>query len=88
MVGGLSTLPILLVGPWGGVWGDRVNQRTKENCRPPGVAALVGQELDVGQRSDPILNFVTTFQYLALDFVSTSPLLFTTCAPPSPHLWR
>ena len=27
MVGGLSTLPVLLVGPWGGVWGDRVDRR-------------------------------------------------------------
>ena len=26
-VGGLSTLPVLLVGPWGGVWGDRVDRR-------------------------------------------------------------
>ena len=27
IVGGLSALPVLLVGPWGGVWGDRVDQR-------------------------------------------------------------
>ena len=27
IVGGLSTLPVLLVGPWGGVWGDRVDRR-------------------------------------------------------------
>ena len=27
MVGGLSTLPVLLVGPWGGVLGDRVDRR-------------------------------------------------------------
>ena len=27
VVGGLSTLPVLLVGPWGGVWGDRVDRR-------------------------------------------------------------
>ena len=26
-VGGLSTLPVLVVGPWGGVLGDRVNRR-------------------------------------------------------------
>ena len=26
-VGGLSTLPVLLIGPWGGVWGDRVDRR-------------------------------------------------------------
>ena len=26
-MGGLSTLPVLLVGPWGGVWGDRVDRR-------------------------------------------------------------
>ncbi|MBQ10076.1 MAG: hypothetical protein CMJ45_00800 [Planctomyces sp.] len=27
IVGGLSSLPVLLVGPWGGVWGDRVDRR-------------------------------------------------------------
>ena len=27
IVGGLSALPVLLVGPWGGVWGDRVDRR-------------------------------------------------------------
>ena len=41
------------------------------NRRPPGVAALVGQKLDAGRCSGPILNFLTTFQYLVLNFVST-----------------
>ena len=27
IVGGLSALPVLLVGPWGGVQGDRVDRR-------------------------------------------------------------
>ena len=27
-VGGASSLPVLLVGPWGGVLGDRVDRRT------------------------------------------------------------
>ena len=65
-----------------------MDQRTGGNCRPPGVPALVGQELDAGWCSGPILNFLTTFQYLVLDFVSTfhylrpdisstSPLLFS-----------
>jgi len=48
-----------------------VDQRTGGNRRSPGVAALVGQKLDAGQRSGPILNFLTAFQYLVLDFVST-----------------
>ena len=37
----------------------------------PRVAALVDQELDASQCSGPILNFLTTFQYLVLDFPST-----------------
>ena len=48
-----------------------MDQRTGGNCRSPGVAALVGQELDAGRCSGPILNFLTTFQYLVLDFPST-----------------
>ena len=48
-----------------------MDQRTEGDCRPPGVAALVGQEFDAGRCSGPILNFLTTFQYLVLDFVST-----------------
>ena len=46
-------------------------QRTWGNCRPTGVAALVGQELDAGRCSGLIPNFLATFQYLVLDFVST-----------------
>ena len=46
-------------------------QRTEGNCRSAGVAALVGQELDALRCSGPILNFLTTFQYLVLDFPST-----------------
>jgi hypothetical protein len=41
----------------------------------PGVAALVGHQLDAGRCSGPILNFLTTFQYLGLNFVSTSHYL-------------
>ena len=52
-----------------------MDQRTERNRRPPGVAALVGKELDAGQRSGPILNFLTTFQDLVLNFVSTSHYL-------------
>ena len=48
-----------------------MDQRTGGNCLPPGVAALVGQEFDAGRCSGPILNFLTTFQYLVLNFVST-----------------
>ncbi len=48
-----------------------MDQRTKGNRRSPGISALIGQELDAGRCSGPILNFLTTFQYLVLDFVST-----------------
>ena len=65
-----------------------MDQRTERNRRPPGVAALVGQEPDAGRCSGPILNFLTTFQYLVLNFVSTFlifgprlPLYFSLLAP-------
>ena len=48
-----------------------MDQRTEGNRRPPGVAALVGQEFDAGRCSGPILNFLTTFHYWGLDFLST-----------------
>ena len=43
----------------------------ERNCRFPGVAALVGQELDAGRCSGPILYFLSTFHYLYPDFPST-----------------
>ena len=46
----------------------------------PHVAALVGQELDAGRCPGLILNYLTTFQDLVLDFVSTSPRLFSSLA--------
>ena len=66
----------------------RWDQQTEGNRRSPGVAALVGQELDAGRCSGPILNFLTTFQYLVLKFVSTFlifgprlPLYFSLLGP-------
>ena len=48
-----------------------MDQRTGGDCRSPGVPALVGKELDAGRCSGPILDFLTTSQYLVLNFVST-----------------
>ena len=48
----------------------------REELSVPGVSALVGQELDAGRCSGPILNFLTTFQYLVLNFVSTFHYLY------------
>ena len=79
-----------------------MDQQTEGNRRPPGVAALVGPELDAGRCSGPILNFLTAFQYLVLNFVSTFLILvldflstFHYLRPDFPstflifsHLWR
>ena len=48
-----------------------MDQRTGGELSAPGVAALVGQEFDAGRCSGLILNFLTTFQDLVLNFVST-----------------
>jgi len=45
---------------------------------PSGEAALFGQELDALRCSGSVLDFITTFPYLALDFPVLGPRLFTT----------